>query len=70
MLRLHSVILKDGPAGAAEAFTMLLEALLDSIVTLTHLLSAKPRRVARASLPLLRTAVLRLRIAAAKSQRG
>jgi anti-sigma factor RsiW len=64
------VILKHGPACAAKPFAVLLEALLDGIVTLAHLPPAKPRRVARASLPLLWGAILRLRIAASKSQRG
>jgi hypothetical protein len=47
---------------------MLLEASPDRVVALCHLLSAKPRRIARASVPLLWSAGLRSGIAAFENQ--
>jgi hypothetical protein len=46
MRGLLSVVLKSLPACPAKSFTVLLEALLDGVVALRQLLSAKPRRVA------------------------
>jgi hypothetical protein len=54
----------------AKLVAMLLEALLDGAVAIRHLLSAKPRRIARTSAPLLRRAALRLCIATAENQDG
>jgi hypothetical protein len=67
---LHSVVLKNLPACAAKSFPVLLEALLDGIVAICHLLSAKPRRIVRASLLLLRGAGLRSRRATSQNQDG
>jgi hypothetical protein len=67
---LHAVVLKCLAAGAAEPITVLLEALLNGIVAIGHLLSAKPRSVARTSLPLLRGAGLSQRSRTAKDQPG
>ena len=67
---LHSVVLKNLPACAAKSFPVLLEALLDGIVTISHLLSAKPRRIVRASLLLLRRAGLRSRRAISQNHDG
>jgi hypothetical protein len=44
---LHSVVLKNLPACPTKMLTVLLEALLDGVVAIRHLLSAKPRRIAR-----------------------
>jgi hypothetical protein len=62
------MVLKDLPACPAKLFTLLLEALLDGVVTFCHLLSAKPRRIAGASLVLLRSARRRSCIATSQSQ--
>ncbi|MDB5636965.1 MAG: hypothetical protein JWP51_1873 [Bradyrhizobium sp.] len=69
---LHSVLLKCLAACPAKSFTVLLEALLDGVIAFRQLISAKPRRIARASLPLLRRALsgLRSRIATSQNQRG
>jgi hypothetical protein len=66
------VILKCLAACPAKSFTVLLEALLDGVIALRQLISAKPRRIARASLPFLRRALsgLRSRIATSQNQRG
>jgi hypothetical protein len=66
------MILKNLPACSAQLFTVLLEALLDRGVAIRHLLSAKPRRVARASRLLLRSTVSGLRqcTATPENQRG
>jgi len=64
------VVLKKLPACAAKSFPVLLEALLDGIVAIRHLLSAKPRRIVRASLLLLRGAGLRSRRATSQNQDG
>jgi hypothetical protein len=50
--------LKCLPAGAAKSFAILLEALLDGAIAVSQLLPAKSRRIARASLPVLRRACL------------
>jgi hypothetical protein len=63
ILALHSVIFKNLPTGSPKPFTVLLEALLNGAIAVPQLRSAKPRRVARASLMLLRRAGLRSRIA-------
>jgi hypothetical protein len=64
------VVLKYFPARASKPITVLLETLLNGIVAIGHLLSAKPRRVTRASLPLLRGAGLGQCRGTAKDQRG
>jgi hypothetical protein len=66
------VILKDFPASRAKSSAVLLEALLDGVVPFCHLLSTKPRGVARASILLLRSSPSGLRscIATAQNQRG
>jgi hypothetical protein len=64
------VVLKNLPACAAKSFPVLLEALLDGIVAIRHLLSAKPRRIVRASLLLLRGAGLRSRRAISQNHDG
>jgi hypothetical protein len=51
---LHSVVLKCLPACPAKSLTVLLQALLDGVIASGQLFSAKPRRIARAGLPLLR----------------
>jgi hypothetical protein len=55
------VFFKRFPACSAEPLTVLLEALLDGVITICQLLSAKPRSVARASLLLLQGASAGLR---------
>jgi hypothetical protein len=69
---LHAMILKNLPACSTELLAVLLEALLNGVVAVRHLLSAKPRGVARAGAPLLRSTVWDLRqcIATSQSQRG
>jgi hypothetical protein len=69
---LHSVLLKCLAACPAKSFTVLLEALLDGVIAFRQLISAKPRRIARASLAFLRRALSGLgsRIAASQNQRG
>lgn len=66
------MLLKCLAACPAKSFTVLLEALLDGVIAFRQLISAKPRRIARASLPLLRRALsgLRSRIATSQNQRG
>jgi hypothetical protein len=66
------VLLKYLAACPAKSFTVLLEALLDGVIAFRHLISAKPRRIARASLPFLRRALSGLgsRIATSQDQRG
>jgi hypothetical protein len=66
----HAVILKDLPACVTELLAVLLEALLDGVVAVSQLLSAKPRCVARTSVALLRRARLGLRVAIAQNQHG
>jgi hypothetical protein len=43
---LHAMILKNLPACSTELVAFLLETLLDGVVAVRHLLSAKPRGVA------------------------
>jgi hypothetical protein len=62
------MFLKHLPACPAKPVTMLLKALLDGVVALGHLLSAKPRCIARASLMLLRRPLSGLRSCIATSQ--
>src|SRR5712691_12513152 len=69
-ITLHSVVLKNLPACAAKLFAVLLEALLDGMVAICHLLSAKPRRIVRASVLLLRGAGLRSRRAISQNHDG
>jgi hypothetical protein len=66
------VFLKHLPARPAESFTALLEALLDGGIAVRHLLSAKPRCIAGASLLLFGCAPsgLRLRNVTAQNQHG
>src|SRR3981081_3158765 len=66
----HSVVLKRLPACSAKSVAVLLETLLDGAIAIRQLLSAKPRRIPRASTALLRSAGLRLRIAASQDQCG
>jgi len=68
----HSVVFKSLPACPAKPFTVLLEALLDGVIAIRHLLSAKPRCITRAGLVLLGGAVsgFRSRIAASQNQCG
>jgi hypothetical protein len=65
---LHSVVLKGLPACSAKSFTVLLEALLNGVIAICQLRSAKPRCVARACLALLRIASSGLRACVAICQ--
>ena len=62
------MVLENLPARMAKLFSVLLETLLDGPVTIRQLFSAKPRRIARTSAPLLRRAGLCLCIAAVENQ--
>jgi hypothetical protein len=53
------MVLKGLPACPTEVLTVLLETLLDGVVAIRHLFSAKPRRIARTGFPLLGSAALR-----------
>jgi hypothetical protein len=58
---LHSMVLEGLPACPTKVCAVLLEALLNGVVAVGHLLSAEPRRIARAGAPLLSSTVSALR---------
>jgi hypothetical protein len=66
------VVLKNLPACPTKMLTVLLEALLDGVVAIRHLLSAKPRRIARTRAAFLWRAASGLRpcTATSENQRG